>query len=80
MFNYRQSVGILLITCVLGSGVAAAQSKGQDPSQESERSDKFTGGKIETAEFQPGQPNVKLTLNIPAFRLSMWQNGKEVKT
>lgn len=47
---------------------------------ESEREDKRTGGHIETAEFEPGQPDIKLTLNVPSFRLTLWQNGKEVKS
>lgn len=47
---------------------------------ESERSDKLTGGHIETAEFEPNQPDIRLTLNVPSFRLTLWQNGKEVKS
>jgi hypothetical protein len=47
---------------------------------ESERSDKLTGGHIERAEFEPGQPDIKLTLNVPSFRLTLWQNGREVKS
>src|SRR6185503_18801788 len=47
---------------------------------ESERSDKFTGGKIETASLVENQPDIKITVNVPAFRLTLWQNGKEVKT
>jgi hypothetical protein len=47
---------------------------------ESERSDKLTGGHIERGEFQPGEPDIKLTLNVPSFRLTLWQNGKEVKS
>lgn len=47
---------------------------------ESERSDKLTGGHIEVAEFAPGEPDVRITLNVPSFRLSLWQNGKEVKS
>src|SRR4051794_36590092 len=80
MFRYRLSLVLVVVASLFGSTFAFAQSKGQDPSQESERSDKYTGGKIETAELQPGLPDIKLTLNIPAFRLSMWQDGKEVKT
>ncbi|MBV9125151.1 MAG: hypothetical protein JO112_17485, partial [Planctomycetes bacterium] len=45
---------------------------------ESEREDRKTGGHIERAEFEPGQPDIKLTLNVPTFRLTLWQNGKEV--
>src|ERR1051325_2444103 len=47
---------------------------------ESEREDKLTGGRIERAEFEAGQPDIKLTLNVPSFRLTLWQNGKEVKS
>src|SRR5437867_1388991 len=47
---------------------------------ESARSDKFTGGKIEQGLLQPGQPDIKITVNVPAFRLTLWQNGKEVRT
>jgi hypothetical protein len=47
---------------------------------ESEREDKLTGGHIERAEFEAGQPDIKLTLNVPSFRLTLWQNGKEVKS
>lgn len=47
---------------------------------ESERSDKLTGGVIEVAEFAPDEPDIHLTLNVPSFRLTLWQNGKEVKS
>lgn len=47
---------------------------------ESERSDKLTGGRIEVAEFAPDQPDIRITLNLPSFRLTLWQNGKEVKS
>ena len=47
---------------------------------ESERSDKLTGGRIELAEFAPDTPDIRLTLNLPSFRLTLWQNGKEVKS
>lgn len=47
---------------------------------ESARSDKYTGGVIERAPLQPAQPDIKITVDVPAFRLTLWQNGKEVKT
>jgi hypothetical protein len=47
---------------------------------ESERSDRVTGGHIETADFAANQPDIHLTLNVPTFRLTLWQNGKEVKS
>jgi hypothetical protein len=63
---------------------AAAGARGQEFVRydrfESERSDKLTGGRIERAEFEAGQPDVRLTLNVPSFRLTLWQNGREVKS
>jgi lipoprotein-anchoring transpeptidase ErfK/SrfK len=47
---------------------------------ESERSDKFTGGRIVRASLMPGDPRIWITVNIPAFLLTLWQNGKEVRT
>ncbi|MCP9495362.1 MAG: L,D-transpeptidase [Pyrinomonadaceae bacterium MAG19_C2-C3] len=47
---------------------------------ESARSDKYTGGTVERATLQPSQPDIKITVDVPAFRLTLWQNGREVKT
>lgn len=47
---------------------------------QSERSDILTGGRVEVAEFAPNEPDIRLTLNVPSFRLTLWQNGKEVKS
>lgn len=47
---------------------------------ESERSDRVTGGRVLRADFEADQPNIRLTLNVPSFRLTLWQNGKEVKS
>ena len=59
---------------------AAANKNVSSRNGESAHSDKFTGGKIERAALQPGQPNINITVNVPAFRLTLWQNGKEVRT
>ena len=45
---------------------------------ESERSDKLTGNGVEVAEFAANEPDIRITLNVPSFRLTLWQNGKEV--
>ncbi len=80
----RGSLRVLLAgvaLCVLSAG--AAQGR-QDFIRydrfESERSDKVTGGRIEKAEFEAGQPDIRLTLNVPSFRLTLWQNGREVRS
>jgi hypothetical protein len=45
---------------------------------ESDRSDRLTGGRIEKASFSEANPYVWITLNLPAFRLTLWQDEKEV--
>lgn len=47
---------------------------------ESARSDKFTGGHIEKTTLEPGNGDIHITVNIPAFQLTLWQRNKEVKT
>ena len=47
---------------------------------ESERSDRLTGGHVQVADFVPNEPDIRLTLNVPSFRLTLWQNDKEVKS
>jgi hypothetical protein len=82
----RRSLVAFVVLFATASGAARGQ---QTPQQqgfvhydrfESERSDKLTGGHIERAEFEAGQPDIKLTLNVPSFRLTLWQNGREVKS
>jgi lipoprotein-anchoring transpeptidase ErfK/SrfK len=48
--------------------------------EDSARSDKITGGHIEQTSLQPGNPNIRITVNTVAFQLTLWQDGKEVKT
>jgi lipoprotein-anchoring transpeptidase ErfK/SrfK len=63
------------------SGEVALDSVGGSvSSDESARADKFTGGRIEKAALKSGDRRVWITVDVPAFRLTLWQNGKEVKT
>jgi hypothetical protein len=64
------------------SGTSPTSSSPQTAADrnESERSDKLTGGRVELAEFVAGEPDIRVTLNVPSFRLTLWQNGKEVKS
>lgn len=86
---------LLLLLPVLTTGVARAggiaarvqdtqssQPAATNPADrnESARSDKFTGGHIARAPLEPGQPDIRITVNVPSFRLTLWQNGKEVKS
>ncbi len=45
---------------------------------ESARSDKLTGGRMRRVKLIAGEPDVRITVNAPAFLLTLWQNGKEV--
>jgi hypothetical protein len=65
---------------VLAFSCQIARSQSAVDRNESERSDKTTGGRIEVAEFAANEPDIRLTLNLPSFRLTLWQNGKEVKS
>ena len=47
---------------------------------ESARSDKYTGGTIPSAALEEGAGGVEITVDVPAFRLTLWQHGREVKT
>lgn len=47
---------------------------------ESERSDRLSGGRIEQTPLTKGDPRIWLSVDIPAFRLTLWQGGREVKT
>jgi lipoprotein-anchoring transpeptidase ErfK/SrfK len=46
----------------------------------SERSDRLTNGRIEQTPLIDGDRRIWITVDIPAFRLTLWQNGKEVRT
>lgn len=80
--NASALVLALLMACALGGRLVHAQARtsiGYDR-HESERSDKLTGGRIERAEFAAGEPDIRITLNVPSFRLTLWQNEREVKS
>ena len=76
--------GTLLMLALAAASAATAHAQQQGFIRydrfESERSDRLTGGRVERAEFEPGQPDIHLTLNVPSFRLTLWQNGREVKS
>lgn len=70
----------LVLLNILTISVAFGQSYITDINRDSAHSDKRTGGVIEKAEFQANEPNIKVTLNVPSFQMTLWQNGKEIKT
>lgn len=71
---------LALLTMIAATQFAAAQSYMVDSRRESARSDKLTGGGIVKTAFIPGDPDVRITINLPSFQMTLWQNGKEVRT
>lgn len=76
----KKKTSPLALSSETAAPIAEALAKDAAHGDESERSDKFTGGHIETASLVENQPDIKITVDVPAFRLTLWQNGKEVKT
>ncbi|MGI8556276.1 MAG: L,D-transpeptidase [Pyrinomonadaceae bacterium] len=72
---------ILLGACGAATMTTTAQQVFiPDSMRDSARSDKLTGGKIEKTTLQTGNSDLKITINVPAFQLTLWQGGREVKT
>ena len=47
---------------------------------ESARADKFTGGRIRQAALKRGGGEMRVTVNVPAFLMTLWQDGNEIDT
>lgn len=62
------------------AAIACGQTYIVDIRRESARSDKITGGRIEKTDLEPGDKDIKITINVPAFQMTLWQDGKEVKS
>ena len=67
----------LTVETISADELSSASYKHTD---ESAREDKLTGGHIETTNLEPGNGDIRITVNIPSFQLTLWQSGKEVKT
>ncbi len=77
---YAALLPVLLFFGGIFGGSIGAQSYVKDMQRQSARSDKLTGGTIERTALAPGDGDLKITINVPAFQMTLWQNGKEVKT
>ncbi len=71
---------LLIFFLISTVSFALAQFYIQDMKRDSSRSDKRTGGIIEKTALAEGDGNIKITINVPAFQLTLWQNEKEVKS
>ena len=79
-FKFYQSAAAVLICLIALTSTVWAQTYLLDMKRDSARSDKLTGGKIEKTALAAGDGDLKITINVPAFQMTLWQNGKEVKT
>src|SRR5687767_2320442 len=71
---------LISLALIVLAAAAAAQTYIKDMRRESARSDKLTGGRIEKALLEAGDPDVKITINVPAFQMTLWQDGNEVRS
>jgi len=63
------------------ANAANANAQNQNPdTNESARSDKLTNGRIERAALKAGDGNIRITVNVPAFTMTLWQNEKEIES
>ncbi|MFN2391750.1 MAG: L,D-transpeptidase [Pyrinomonadaceae bacterium] len=75
----KNIVAAMLLSFCIFNTTATAQMFAQNLKRDSARSDKHTGGKIEKTALVRGDADIKITVNVPSFQLTLWQNGKEVK-
>jgi lipoprotein-anchoring transpeptidase ErfK/SrfK len=73
-----ETIMLAVDTADAGTPVELDAVGGSVGTDESARSDKLTGGKIRRTKLIAGEPDVRITINAPAFELTLWQNGKEV--
>lgn len=76
----KNKIAFLFCVISLFSFSDFGQSYIKDMKRDSARSDLRTGGRIEKTVLKNGDGDVKITINVPAFQMTLWQNGKEVKS
>jgi hypothetical protein len=80
--SIRQTETIALTVALAADRIAPPLTAvgGSVGTDESARSDKLTGGGIRKTRLNADEPDVRITINAPAFLLTLWQNGKEVSS
>ena len=78
-FLLNKFFAVILFT-FFAFGAAFGQSYMIDSKRDSARSDKRTGGVIEKTKLAAGDGDVRITVNVPSFQMTLWQGEKEVKT
>jgi lipoprotein-anchoring transpeptidase ErfK/SrfK len=78
--SVKRNILAALVMVFAVVGTISAQTYNQLVKRESARSDKLPAGRLKKPSLRPGGDNLKITVNVPAFQLTLWQDGKEVKT
>jgi hypothetical protein len=71
-------LAIFSLIIFLTAAVSSGQTYIVDIARDSARSDKITGGRIVKAAVSPGDGDVRVTINLPSFQLTLWQGRKEL--
>jgi hypothetical protein len=59
---------------------SAGSSQTGEDGDDSARSDQLTGGGVQKAALKPGDGDLRITVNVPAFKMTLWQGDKEIKS
>jgi L,D-transpeptidase ErfK/SrfK len=78
--KYPMKLYVLSVFIFLLASGAAAQPFVADIDRDSARSDKLTGGRIRKTALGSGESDLKITINVPAFQMTLWQNDREVRS
>jgi hypothetical protein len=76
LFKYTIISAIL----IFGTSMAFGQPFVSDLMRDSARSDKLTGGRMARSTLVPGDGDIKITINVPSFQMTLWQSGREIRT
>ncbi|HEX6126375.1 MAG TPA: L,D-transpeptidase [Pyrinomonadaceae bacterium] len=71
---------VILLLNLVSAAFTFGQTYLVDMKRESARSDKLTGGRIEKKTLEPGVNDIRITINVPAFQMTLWQGDKEIKS
>lgn len=76
----KRTEAIALSAKTVDGGIVARPDAvgGSVGTDESARSDRLNGGRIRRARLIGGGADIRITVNAPAFLLTLWQNGEEI--
>ena len=73
-----RSLLLIVFTLLLLPAFGLGQTYKQDYGRQSARSDSRTGGTIVKRDLEAGNTKLKLTVNVPSFDMTLWQDGEQV--